>query len=306
MTINNKPLVSIIIINYNYGQYVGQAIKSALLQTYHPLEIIVVDDGSTDNSIEVIKQYPVNLIRQENKGISSAVDTGVRACKGIYYVILSADDLLHPLYVERTVEILESNPEISFVYTQVVIFGAQSGLFLSHPYNVKALLKSNYITGTALIRRKVYEAVGGYDPELPYAEDWDHWLTLAEKGYYGILLPEPLFYWRRHFQGSRNTQSRKTIKLTLKKIRQKHRLLYLKHFPFFPFDFFFINFFERVFIKYFRMVDSILFSLIGDNIVSNRLSLLFGKIIGRRGFFCKALPTHLQKTLKNFIEDVNK
>jgi glycosyltransferase involved in cell wall biosynthesis len=224
---NSRPLISIIVINHNYGKYVEDAIESALHQTYRPVEIIVVDDGSTDDSVEVIQQYPIDrLVAQENKGVAAAFDAGVRASHGACYIRLDADDILHPDYVMKTSSLLNRNPEVAFAYTSAFLFGAVSSIQKSKEYSLRELLKSNFITSTALVRSGAYHAVGGYDPELPLLEDWDHWLTFAEHGLRGVLLPEPLLYWRRHTFASRNRQPWHVAIEADHRIRRKHKRLY--------------------------------------------------------------------------------
>lgn len=287
-----KPLVSIVIINHNYGRYVGEAIESALYQTYRPLEIIVVDDGSTDDSLEIIQNYPVKLVMQENKGVAVAVDTGIRACRGDYYVLLSADDILHPDYVMKTLSALRSKPEAAFAYTYAFLFGATSGVLKSKEYNLTELLKANYIPGTALVRLSSYYVVGGYDPELPILEDWDHWLMFAEHGLYGILVPEPLFYWRRHAQGSRNTQSRAVVKKAIHKIRKKHRQLQ-------PTYFWIADLSERGVIKAFHIAKKMLCMIRPE--LAEWFSESFGKALPKRGAEIIPVPSELSTPNFDFL-----
>lgn len=230
MMATRSDLVSIIIISHNYGRFLGEAIESALAQTYRNTEVIVVDDASTDESALVARRYPVRLIvHPRRSGVARAVDTGLTAASGASYVLLSADDTLHAEYVNKTSTVLADHPEASFVYTQSIKFGAESGVLPYAEYNIDRLLEGNFIPGTALTRTAIYRLVGGYDQALPCLEDWDHWLVLAERGFTGVLLPEPLFSWRRHAQGSRNTPPAKVLENTIHRIRRKHWQLYLSH-----------------------------------------------------------------------------
>ncbi len=220
-----KPLVTIIIPCHNYAQYLGEAIGSALEQTYRPIEIIVVDDGSTDNTIEVASKYPVTLYTQENQGASNTFNKGIELAKGEYLVILSADDKLCPTFIEKTLHILERDSDIAFVYTHAYLFGAVTGNLLSREYNVEHLKMSNYITGTALTRKKAFQIAGKFNPSFLCLEDWDLWLSFAEKGLYGKLIPEPLFYYRQQAL-SRNVFSPRVYRETVLKIWKNHRGLY--------------------------------------------------------------------------------
>lgn len=227
---SSEDLVSIIVVSHDYGRFLGAAIESALAQTYSHTEVIVVDDGSADNSVSIATRYPVKIIAHpEPRGVAQAVDTGIRAATGEYYVLLSADDMLHADYVRKTHTTLAQRNSAAFAYTQSFMFGADSGLLTYQPYDIQRLLRGNFIPGTALTRRKVYHLVGGYDPTLPCLEDWDHWLNLAERRFYGVLIAEPLFHWRRHAQGSRNMPTAEVLAATIDRIRRKHWRLFLRH-----------------------------------------------------------------------------
>lgn len=227
---DERLLVSIIIVNHNYACYVEDAIESALHQTYQPLEVIVVDDGSTDNSVAVIEQYPVDkLVTQENQGVAMAMDAGVRVSRGACYLRLDADDILHPDYVMKTLSLLNRNPEAAFVYTSAFVFGAASALLRSREYSLRDLLRGNYITSAALVRSEAYRVVGPCDSDLSVLEDWDHWLAFAEHGFAGIFLPQPLLYWRRHTSASRNTKPWYALNEAGHTIRGKHKRLYQQH-----------------------------------------------------------------------------
>ncbi len=216
-----NPLVSIIIPCYNYGRFLNEAIESALAQTYKPIEIIVINDGSTDNTVEVASRYPVLLYSQNNQGASKTFNRGVDLAKGEYFVILSADDRLHPSFVEKTISVIQSNEDIAFVYTHTRLFGLREGLMRSREYNIENLKLSNYITGTALTKKSAFLQTDGFDTKLECLEDWDLWLSFAEKGFYGKLLPEPLLYYRQQTL-SRNSTSPKKIRNAVRIILKKH------------------------------------------------------------------------------------
>lgn len=217
-----KPLVSIIIPCYNYGRFLGESIESALAQTYAPIEIIVVNDGSTDNTREVASRYPVKFIDQKNQGAARTFNSGIHEASGKYVVILSADDRFDPSYVEKTVTVLEDNPSLMFAYTHTILFGAKSGIMKSKEFSVDTLRLANYITGTTLMKKEAFRVVKGFDPELTCLEDWDMWLTFAENGFYGKLLPEALFHYRIHATTSRNIVTMKTLFMTTLQIWRRH------------------------------------------------------------------------------------
>ena len=223
----NNPMVCLGIICYNYAHFLNEAIESALNQTYKPIEITVINDGSTDNTIEVAKRYPVKLINQSNQGVAKTMNRFMREVStSEYCIMLSADDKFDPTYVEKTMKMLLENTNISFIYTQSKLFGAEERAVLSPEYNILLLKKENYINGSALMKKSHFMQTEGFDSSLKWGEEWDLWLSFAEKGFYGKLLPEPLLLWRRHITGSRNTALVKIKQKTRQQIIKKHYKLY--------------------------------------------------------------------------------
>lgn len=197
------PRVCIIIPNYNYSQYLPEAVMSALGQTYRRFEIVVVDDGSTDSSLEALRQFAadhprVRVYRQENRGLAATRNTAISLSECEYILPLDSDDLIHPEYLEKTIPVLDAHPRLGLVYTQMVWFGEENMLRADYEYDFELLKRGNFITVTSLFRRQAWADAGGYDEELPGYEDWDLWIAMAERGWTGKLVREPLFYYRRH------------------------------------------------------------------------------------------------------------
>jgi glycosyltransferase involved in cell wall biosynthesis len=192
--------VSIIIACFNHARYLAEAIESALAQTYTPVEVVVVDDGSTDNSAEVAQRYPVLLVHQTNQGLAAAGNAGVRASHGTFVMRLDADDRLKPTYVEETLQPLLCNPDLHFVYTEVEYFGARTGTYPTEDFDRESLAERNYIHSSAMMRRWSFDTVGGYNVDMRglRCEDWDLWLGFAEKGFRGSLIARPLLEYRQH------------------------------------------------------------------------------------------------------------
>jgi glycosyltransferase involved in cell wall biosynthesis len=199
-----RPLVSVVIACFNHACYLAEAIKSALAQTYSPVEIVVVDDGSTDDSAQVARCYPVQVVHQTNQGLAAASNAGVRASRGTFVMRLDADDRLKPTYVEETLRLLLDNPDLHFVYTQVEYFGARSGSYPIEEFDPETLAQRNYINASAMMRRASFEVVGGYCEALSRVrcEDWDLWLSFADHKLEGKMLARPLLEYRRHPHGS--------------------------------------------------------------------------------------------------------
>ena len=224
-----EPHVSIIIPCFNYGRFLAEAIESALEQTHVPLEVIVIDDGSTDDSHEVASRFvpAVEALTQPNMGLVAVLNRGLREAAGEYFVILSADDALRPTYVETLLAALLRQPDAAYAYSAMEYFGARSGVFPAKPFSPALLLAGNYINATALTRRADALAVGGFHPNPKNAwEDWDLWLRLLESGRYGVAVPEPLLRYRRHETTSRNPPSRRKAIQALNAVRALHPDLY--------------------------------------------------------------------------------
>ncbi|MEO7095692.1 MAG: glycosyltransferase [Polyangiales bacterium] len=196
----HAPLVSIIIANWNYGRFLGEAIESALRQTHPNVEVTVVDDGSTDDSVAVASRYPVQLVEQEHLGVSQARNRGVAASQGQLLVFLDADDILEPTFVERCLaRLTEQGPRVAYVYTRMRLFGLDEDIFMSRPFERRSLLSGPYVPVTTLMHRAPFEEVGGFDPAWSLAlEDYELWIRMLASGYTGVLVPEPLLRYRKH------------------------------------------------------------------------------------------------------------
>jgi glycosyltransferase involved in cell wall biosynthesis len=202
-----SPLVSIVIPCFNYGHFLGAAIESVLAQTHQPIEVIVVDDGSTDDTQAVARRYPVRVLSQPNSGICVAANAGFAAAKGEFVARLDADDCLAPTYVEETLAALRNHPEADLAYTECSYFGARTGTYSIEAHNPETLAERNYIHASALMRRTALLQVGGYNLNMSGGryEDWDLWLAFAEAGSAGVLVPRPLLLYRQHAAPSRGT-----------------------------------------------------------------------------------------------------
>lgn len=199
--------VAVIIPCYNHGRYLPDAIASVRAQTHPPAEIIVVDDGSDDPhtvaTLECVGGDGVRVIRQANAGLAAARNTGVQASRSAYFVPLDADDKLDPHFIERLLPPLRDDATLGYAYGQVRFFGDQRGEWACPAYDPRRLLIENLSVATAVIRRRAFDEAGGYSPDMVHGfEDWDFWIALLAIGYYGVCVPEPLFWYRKHAGGS--------------------------------------------------------------------------------------------------------
>lgn len=228
---SSGPLVTIIITNYNYADYIGQAIESALHQTYPNLEVMVIDDGSTDGSQNIISSYPILIFEQENHGLCATRNRGANLANGDYLVFLDADDTLEATYVARCLEVLaKETSDVAYVYTQMHIFGDCDYLFLSKPFDARELMRhGNFIHASSLIRKSSFLECGGYDIDwLDPFEDYLLYVKLLSKGYQGRLVPEPLLNYRKHGV-SRNSMTPCDAEKICWKIRSRYYRLYYRY-----------------------------------------------------------------------------
>lgn len=189
-----NPLVSIIIVTYNYEKYIRYAIESAMMQNYPNSEIIVVDDGSTDNTEGVISSYldKITYIKKENGGVASARNVGVKASKGKYISFLDADDLWIHDKIQLQVNYMEHNKHIMVCSGDTASFNEKEVFQKSMKKDLKVyegkifdkLLIQNFVINiTTMIRKEVLEEVGLYDEELKIAEDYNLYLRIAMKNH---------------------------------------------------------------------------------------------------------------------------
>lgn len=204
-----NPKVSVIIPCYNYGRYLTDAVESVLHQTFQDFEIIIVNDGSTDDTelvakslIERYNKHRITFINQSNSGQPAiSRNNGIKVSKGEYILCLDADDKLAPTMLEECVAILDENSDIAIAYTDRLDFDGVEEVVQAGEYDFEKLKYQNHISYCALYRREVWEAVGGYRTNIVGSEDWDFWIAAGAKGFRGKRIPKPLFMYRRHDTG---------------------------------------------------------------------------------------------------------
>jgi glycosyltransferase involved in cell wall biosynthesis len=194
------PKVSIIITCYNLGAYLEEALSSALAQTYPDVEVMLIDDGSTDPAtialLERLPSHPrLGVLRTANQGVARARNYAITQASGTYILPLDGDDRLLPTYVEQGVAILDRSPEAGFVGCHYRTFGEREAYCQPASYDLPGLLVENTVPVASLFRRACWEQVGGYSAEVAI-EDWDLWLSILELGCTGIVIPEVLFEYR--------------------------------------------------------------------------------------------------------------
>ncbi|CAN5623274.1 glycosyltransferase [soil metagenome] len=200
-----NPVVSIVIPCYNYAHFLPEAIDSALGQTYANIEVLVIDDGSQDDTQAIAASYGdrIQYFWKPNAGLSHTRNYGIQSCKGAYIVFLDADNWLKATFVEACLQRIAVR-HTSFVYTQLRHFGHQNYVTKHPHYDVERLKRGNYIDACALLKTELAQRYPYDEANRTGWEDWDFYLTLAEHGYYGALVDEPLLWYRQHADNMTN------------------------------------------------------------------------------------------------------
>ncbi|MGO4665157.1 glycosyltransferase [Bosea sp. 2RAB26] len=197
-------LASIVIPCFNYGRFVVEAVRSAQAQTVASIEVIVVDDGSTDPStVAVLDRLAadgeITLIRTVNQGLPAARNSGIAAARGEYICCLDADDLIEPVYLEATIALMRTDSSVGFAFSHVRFFGDVEETWETRDFDIDEALVSNFTAVSAVFRRDDWEAAGGYAPIMRGGfEDWEFWIRLSALGRRGRVIRHPLFLHRRH------------------------------------------------------------------------------------------------------------
>lgn len=201
--------VLLIILSYNHLAYVKASIDSALAQNHLSLELIVIDDGSTDGSDLFIVQYSklkkFNFISQPNSGVCKTLNRIIsNHSKGKYIAILASDDYYHPDKISEQVQMLEANPDAELCYTQALEFDdatrAELRVFPARPVTGDVLntvfLRQPYAAGSIMFTRDLFDRIGGFDENLKF-EDWDFSIRAAAATRF-VAVNKPLFFYRSH------------------------------------------------------------------------------------------------------------
>ena len=224
------PKVSVVITTYNRARFIAEAIKSVLTQSFRDFEIIVVDDGSKDNTADIVREFPVSYYYQENQGIVGAYNRGIELAKGEYIDFLDSDDSFLPDALAKGVEVLNAHPEVGFSYGRAYLVdedgrifglkknGRQSGV-RQGSQEIGDLIYGNYITSsTVMLRSSCLNEIGTFDPRFKSgSEDFELWTRLARKFAVGYIA-EPLVKFRVHFNSI-------SVSRQVKEIERSHHLI---------------------------------------------------------------------------------
>lgn len=229
----HHPRVSVVIPCYNYGRYLEGAVLSVIEQSCRSFEILIVDDGSTDDTAQVAHRLidanpgvEIRLLTQPNSGDPARPrNRGVEEARGEYILCLDPDDYYARDMIADCSRVLDADPWAGIAYPDQLHFGAEGNVVPPIPdHDLSVYSRWNYITGTSMFRKTAWEDAGGYVAGLGY-EDWDFWLSVCERGWGAVHVPRILFMYRVH-EGSRfKTQSRRDDEMRAE-VYLRHPALY--------------------------------------------------------------------------------
>jgi glycosyltransferase involved in cell wall biosynthesis len=209
----NEPVVSLILLSYNYESYIGDSIRSVLAQTYPHWELIVIDDASTDSSLEVIRSFSdprITVLRSEsNLGASASYNRAYARCRGQYVGSLDADDFLAPRKLERQVGAFAADPGVEVLGTFIIevsgdgkAAGGETAAWFNQERDLNHveswLMRNHLCHSSALVLRASHDRFGLLNPHLRATADYELWLRGLAQGARFRVLPEPLTYSRQH------------------------------------------------------------------------------------------------------------
>lgn len=205
------PRVSVVIPCCNYGRYLEEAVQSVLLQDFADFEVVIVDDGSTDDTPLISARLAavderVTVVRTENSGQPAiARNHGLLRARGDLFVCLDADDRLGSGYLTACVDALHAHPTVSIAYPDQIDFGDRDEVVPHPSYDASKLPLFNFIPPTAMFRRAAFDDVGGFRVNVVGYEDWDFWVACLAAGHVGVHVPEAVWHYRRHDGGLYDT-----------------------------------------------------------------------------------------------------
>ncbi len=207
----SRPTVSVLIPSYNHARFLPAALQSVFAQTFTDYEVVVVDDGSCDGSVELLRSYEhrIRLFTQPNRGTYPTLNRCIAESHGRYLAILNSDDLWSPTKLEKQVAVLETQPAVGLVHTDGRFIDAEGNLLTGNPLGfewprtpsgniIEALVRYNkIIASSVLVRRECFERLGGFREDLFGSGDWEMWFRIALE-YDIAFIDEPLTFYRVH------------------------------------------------------------------------------------------------------------
>ncbi len=238
--ISHEIVLSIVIPCFNHGSFILETLNSIdEARCSIPYEIIIVNDGSTDSLTNqtLAKLDPTKyiLLQQNNQGLASARNNGIALSRGKYILPLDSDNKVHPNYLDKSIEILKSNPSIDVLYGNPFYFGEidefrPDGLKVVGDFDFSKLVNANYIDACAIFKKEIWQKVGGYDKDMPVMghEDWEFWIKIFLVNGTFYYLNDLCFYYRKLPNSMLVSKAIEIHELNKKYIYQKHNYLILE------------------------------------------------------------------------------
>jgi glycosyltransferase involved in cell wall biosynthesis len=227
--VDHVPAVSVVVPCYNGGRFIDPLLASLSRQTFRDFELIIVDDGSRDDTRAKLATLDksVQVILQDNQGPGAARNTGIERARAPIVLALDCDDTLDPTFLQETVSLMQSSPpDVGFIFTHERMTGLRQG---TEPRYFKLFdqLFINRVPSCVLFRKKAWSDVGGYDAAMREGyEDWEFTIALAAAGYRALVIPRALFTYRVSNEGLLLRTSSLMHAELWRRIRKKHRSLY--------------------------------------------------------------------------------
>ncbi len=250
-----KPLISVIVPVYNMEAYLAECIESVLKSGYSPFELIIMDDGSIDKSLQIAGEYAakypnIRVETQANAGVSAARNAAIELARGEYILPVDADDLIHKDYLEKAAEVLKKQTSVKVVTARAEFFGDKTGEWLLPDYSPALLARKNILSVCAMFRKSDWAACGGFCTYIPGREDWDFWISMLKNGGEVARLNITGYYYRYRASSKRMTDR--------KQKRQIIDILNQRHADFFKRELKGKLHYNRTYSKFFNSVNNIL------------------------------------------------
>ncbi len=229
----NRPLISVVIPCYNDGAYLTETVEKVKKQTYKNFEIIIVNDGSTDEktlqTLELLTSPGVQVFHKQNGRMSSARNFGVHHANGTIIAALDADDYFHPSFFEKALIILKEHENVGVVTSYIQMFGDFKKVSKPRGGDAFNFLFSSQCPACAIVRKNCWDEVGGYDEEMKNGyEDWEFYIRITKKGWYVHVIPQKLFYYRQTKKSTHKNFTMPNRAQIINYIIEKHKEWYIE------------------------------------------------------------------------------
>jgi glycosyltransferase involved in cell wall biosynthesis len=228
-----SPLISVVIPCFNDGQYLPETIEKLKLQTFKDFEIIIVNDGSTDqqtiNILDTLSKQDITVLHKENGRMSSARNHGVKYAKGEFIAALDADDYFHPTFFEKAISVLKAEENTAVVTSYIQLFGEVTKVSRPRGGNEYNFLFSSQCPACAMVRKHCWDAVNGYDEAMVNGyEDWEFYIRITQRKWTIHVIPEKLFYYRQTKKSTHKNYTLPNRSSLISYIVEKHKEWYLE------------------------------------------------------------------------------